>query len=258
MARHNHIYDFDYLQNVTFPANLTASNINATNINATNINASNIYATNFEGTASKVNIKQNTSANSTYYLMLTNKNAGSTYTYVNSNLLFNPSTGTLTNKISTFNFNKSGDVPVFYPNKWLRIIKITIPSSYNWLDETIEIPVKFRWVSSLIYIDVHFYTYGDKQAYIEPIGPDFFCHMVGKVTENSTGILSISQNSVTHSLYNIKKLFTFNNRTQELVLNNSAYNKEKIFYGRWGSHLNESDGNWTAWKDTSIFKNPYA
>ena len=165
MARHNHIYNFDYLQNVTFPANLTASNINATNINATNINASNIYATNFEGTASKVNIKQNTSANSTYYLMLTNKNAGSTYTYVNSNLSFNPSTGTLTNKISTFNFNKSGDVPVFYPNKWLRIIKITIPSSYNWLDETIEIPVKFRWVSSLIYIDVHFYTYGDNNVY---------------------------------------------------------------------------------------------
>ena len=149
MARYNHIYNFDYLQNVTFPANLTASNI---------------YATNFEGTASKVNIKQNTSDNSTYYLMLTNKSAGSTYTYVNSNLSFNPSTGTLTNKISTFNFNKSDEVPPFNSNKWLRIIKITIPSSHQWLDETIEIPVRFRWVSSLIYIDVNFYTSGDNNV----------------------------------------------------------------------------------------------
>lgn len=99
-----------------------------------------------------------------------------------------------------------------------------------------------------------FYTYGSNQAYIEPIGPDFFCYMVSKVIENSTGILSISQGSSGHWFYNIKKLFTFNNRTQELVLNNSAYNKEKIFYGRWGSHQNESDGNWTAWKDISVFK----
>ena len=150
MARHNHIYNFDYLQNVTFPANLTASNI---------------YATNFEGTASKVNIKQNTSDNSTYYLMLTNKSIGPTYTYVNSNLSFNPLTGTLTNKISTFNFNKSDEVPPFNSNKWLRIIKITIPSSHQWLDETIEIPVRFRWVSSLIYIDVNFYTNGDNNVY---------------------------------------------------------------------------------------------
>ena len=81
MARHNHIYNFDYLQNVTFPANLTASNI---------------YATNFEGTASKVNIKQNTSDNSTYYLMLTNKSAGSTYTYTTTNIKVNPSTNTIT------------------------------------------------------------------------------------------------------------------------------------------------------------------
>ena len=81
MARHNHIYNFDYLQNVTFPANLTASNI---------------YATNFEGTASKVNIKQNTSANSTYYLMLTNKSAGSTYTYTTTNIKVNPSSNTIT------------------------------------------------------------------------------------------------------------------------------------------------------------------
>ena len=81
MARHNHIYNFDYAQNVTFPANLTASNI---------------YATNFEGTASKVNIKQNTSANSTYYLMLTNKSAGSTYTYTTTNIKVTPSTNTIT------------------------------------------------------------------------------------------------------------------------------------------------------------------
>ena len=81
MARHNHIYNFDYLQNVTFPANLTASNI---------------YATNFEGTASKVNIKQNTFDNSTYYLMLTNKSAGSTYTYTTTNIKVNPSTNTIT------------------------------------------------------------------------------------------------------------------------------------------------------------------
>ena len=81
MARHNHIYNFDYLQNVTFPANLTASNI---------------YATNFEGTASKVNIKQNTSDNSTYYLMLTNKSAGSTYTYTTTNIKVTPSTNTIT------------------------------------------------------------------------------------------------------------------------------------------------------------------
>lgn len=98
-----------------------------------------------------------------------------------------------------------------------------------------------------------FYTYGSNQTYIEPIGPDFFCHMVGKVTENSTGILSISQESIGNWFYNIKKLFTFNNRTQELVLNNSAYNKEKIFYGRWGSYQNESDGNWTAFKNISVF-----
>ena len=97
--------------------------------------------------------------------MLTNKSAGSTYTYVNSNLSFNPSTGTLTNKISTFNFNKSTDVPEFYSNEWLRLIKITIPSSHQWLDETIEIPVRFRWVSSLIYIDVNFYTNGDNNVY---------------------------------------------------------------------------------------------
>ena len=216
MARHNHIYNFDYLQNVTFPASLTAPNIYATNtitapvfdgkatyiqtsvasasasyyltfVNNTsggrayvmtdfsfnpsteelktshlrlrngnensgsylrfgdgnyaciyedpddylNINtgsitmtfdprneevlfnsngdtttnikvnpsSNTIYATNFEGTASKVNIKQNTSANSTYYLMLTNKSAGSTYTYTTTNIKVNPSSNTITASI---------------------------------------------------------------------------------------------------------------------------------------------------------------
>lgn len=104
-----------------------------------------------------------------------------------------------------------------------------------------------------------FYTYGRKQAYIEPIGSNFSYYMVSEVTENSTGILSISQDSINnHWLFDIEKLFTFNNRTQELVLNNSAYNKEKIFYCRWGSHLNESDGNWTAFKNISVFNRPAA
>ena len=61
-----------------------------------NPSSNTISATNFEGTASKVNIKQNTSANSTYYLMLTNKSAGSTYTYTTTNIKVTPSTNTIT------------------------------------------------------------------------------------------------------------------------------------------------------------------
>ena len=51
-----------------------------------------------------------------------------------------------------------------------------------------------------------FYTYGDKQTYIEPIGPNFFCYIVSEVTENSTGTLSISQGSTGPWFFNIKKL----------------------------------------------------
>lgn len=120
---------------------------------------------------------------------------------------------------------------------------------YNPIDAISEIPINKD-------NNAIFYTYGPGQTYIQPIGSDFSYYIVSKVTENNNGILSISQNSVTHSLYNIKKLFTFNNRAQELVLNNSAYNREKVFYGRWGSHQNESDGNWTAWKDISVFDRP--
>ncbi len=81
MARHNHIYNFDYLQNVTFPASLTAPNIYATNT---------ITAPVFDGKATYIQTSVS-SASASYYLTFVNNTSGGR-AYVMTDLSFNPST----------------------------------------------------------------------------------------------------------------------------------------------------------------------
>lgn len=99
-----------------------------------------------------------------------------------------------------------------------------------------------------------FYVYSKNEPSITPITDSFTYKYVTEVTQDSKGVLSITLSTISKdTVNNAKKLLTFNNRTQELVINNQAYNREKVFYGRWGSHKNEDDGDWTSWKDVSVF-----
>lgn len=96
-----------------------------------------------------------------------------------------------------------------------------------------------------------FYTYGGGQTSIEPVNMNFSCYYVSNVKQDGDN-LTITQESAVLSIYNIKT-FTFDNRTQELVINNQKYNASKQFQGRWNSHKDWENGNWTSWKDVSIF-----
>lgn len=119
---------------------------------------------------------------------------------------------------------------------------------YNPIDPTKEIPIE-SYYSNLI-----FYTWDDNHSKIHPVWDSELS--LGYVTnvQKAKDTLITDINTDTHlNVSNINSILTFDSRAQELVINNQKYNTKSQFQGRWGSHKDESEGNWTSWRNISIF-----
>lgn len=117
---------------------------------------------------------------------------------------------------------------------------------YNPIDSASEVSIK-KDSSSM------FYSWNSDRSGIQPIYSGISLGYVIDVQENGDNLAISVENTNLLTLSNIASFFTFDSRTQELLLNNSKYNSSSQFQGRWGSHKNEKDGNWTSWKNVSVF-----
>lgn len=117
---------------------------------------------------------------------------------------------------------------------------------YNPIDSASEVSIK-KDNSSM------FYSWNSDRSGIQPIYSGISLGYVIDVQENGDNLAISVENTNLLTLSNIASFFTFDSRTQELLLNNSKYNSSSQFQGRWGSHKNEKDGNWTSWKNVSVF-----
>ncbi len=70
-------------------------------------------------------------------------------------------------------------------------------------------------------------------------------------TNSFTGTIS---NTLVYCSSNIPSFLKYDNRNDYLTISKDGYNNSRGVQGRWGSHKSEKDGNWTSWKDISIFK----
>ena len=139
MARHNHIYNYDYEQNTTFPANVTAPKfIGALQGNAdtaTNATKVNNHTVNKDVPSDAVftdqNVKQTATTSSesnTYPFLVSSVSSGSTgETKQTHNLNIRPSTGTVESSGGTFRAIASNDT-----TKYIQMNGWDIYNSKTW------------------------------------------------------------------------------------------------------------------------------